>query len=226
MTKGTQKETKRGLLSIGEACHMLGVSEVTLRQWTDEGKVKAFVTPGGHRRYPEAELRHLLGLHRRTRGLRELGDRLQGMVSEHREVALQYMRSAHWYHRMDETARERLRERGRRLVGVLVQFVTRPATRKRAVDECRSIGAEYGEDLASLGLSLTDSLEAFILHRNPVSQATTELLSSSVPLNRRALAAVPEIHRLIDETLLSLVHAHQRVSGRQGGQSLNGGATS
>ena len=61
MKKDTQREARKGLLTIGEACQVLGVSEVTLRQWTDEGKVKAFITPGGHRRYPEAELKQLLG---------------------------------------------------------------------------------------------------------------------------------------------------------------------
>ncbi|MDP6495895.1 MAG: hypothetical protein QGI09_10875, partial [Dehalococcoidia bacterium] len=54
-----------------------------------------------------------------------------------------------------------------------------------------------------------------ILHRNPVSQATTDLLSGSAPMNKQALAAVPEIHRLIDETLLALVDRHQHVSVRQ-----------
>ena len=38
-------------LTLREASHFLGVSEPTLRRWTDEGLVEAFRTPGGHRRY-------------------------------------------------------------------------------------------------------------------------------------------------------------------------------
>ena len=45
------------LLSIRQASRLLGVSEVTLRQWTSEGRIRAFITPGGHRRYDEAEIR-------------------------------------------------------------------------------------------------------------------------------------------------------------------------
>ena len=48
--------TQEPLLSISEASQLLGFSEAALRQWTDEGKIKAFITPGGHRRYVRAEL--------------------------------------------------------------------------------------------------------------------------------------------------------------------------
>ncbi|HEX3245957.1 MAG TPA: helix-turn-helix domain-containing protein, partial [Chloroflexota bacterium] len=46
-------------VSIRRACQLLGVNQATLRHWTDEGKVRAYVTPGGHRRYHEDDL-HLL----------------------------------------------------------------------------------------------------------------------------------------------------------------------
>ncbi len=47
--------SQRSLLSISEASRMLGIREATLRQWTDAGKIRAFVTPGGHRRYSKNE---------------------------------------------------------------------------------------------------------------------------------------------------------------------------
>jgi excisionase family DNA binding protein len=43
-------------LTIKDACRYLGVSEPTLRKWTDRGDVLAFRTPGGHRRYLVEEL--------------------------------------------------------------------------------------------------------------------------------------------------------------------------
>ena len=43
-------------MTVSEAARYLGVSEPTLRKWTDEGMVSAFRTPGGHRRYREEEL--------------------------------------------------------------------------------------------------------------------------------------------------------------------------
>src|SRR3712207_7500490 len=48
-------------LTIHEACAYLGVDQSTLRRWSDAGKVPVFRTPGGHRRYAEADLRALVG---------------------------------------------------------------------------------------------------------------------------------------------------------------------
>jgi excisionase family DNA binding protein len=43
-------------LTVGEAARFIGVSEPTLRKWTDEGRIAAFRTPGGHRRFLVGEL--------------------------------------------------------------------------------------------------------------------------------------------------------------------------
>ena len=60
------------LLTINQASKVLGVSEVTLRQWTDEGKIKAFITLGGHRRFSESELRHFIGTKHKVLGIKDL----------------------------------------------------------------------------------------------------------------------------------------------------------
>ena len=39
------------LVSIGKAAKILGVSEVTLRRWDEDGKLVSIKTEGGHRRY-------------------------------------------------------------------------------------------------------------------------------------------------------------------------------
>jgi excisionase family DNA binding protein len=38
-------------LTVGEAARYLGVSEATVRKWTDDGLIPVFRTPGKHRRY-------------------------------------------------------------------------------------------------------------------------------------------------------------------------------
>jgi excisionase family DNA binding protein len=43
-------------LTLGQAATYLGVAQSTLRKWTDSGRVPAFKTPGGHRRYRRRDL--------------------------------------------------------------------------------------------------------------------------------------------------------------------------
>jgi excisionase family DNA binding protein len=43
-------------LTLGQAARYLGVAQSTLRKWCDAGRVPAFTTPGGHRRFRRRDL--------------------------------------------------------------------------------------------------------------------------------------------------------------------------
>ena len=46
---------------MGQAARYLGVAQSTIRKWSDSGRVRAFKTPGRHRRYRRADLDAFLG---------------------------------------------------------------------------------------------------------------------------------------------------------------------
>lgn len=43
-------------LTLGQAAKYLGVAQSTIRKWSDLGRLPAFYTPGGHRRYKRSDL--------------------------------------------------------------------------------------------------------------------------------------------------------------------------
>ena len=47
-------------LTLGQAARFLGVAQSTIRKWSDQGRVPAFYTPGGHRRYRRSDLESFL----------------------------------------------------------------------------------------------------------------------------------------------------------------------
>ena len=47
-------------LTLGQAAKFLGVAQSTIRTWSDQGRVPAFYTPGGHRRYRRRDLEAFL----------------------------------------------------------------------------------------------------------------------------------------------------------------------
>jgi excisionase family DNA binding protein len=47
-------------LTLGQAAKYLGVAQSTIRKWSDQGRVPAFYTPGGHRRYQRQDLDNFL----------------------------------------------------------------------------------------------------------------------------------------------------------------------
>lgn len=57
-------------LTLGQAARFLGVAQSTIRKWSDQGRVPAFYTPGGHRRYRREDLERFVARSgpARTRG--------------------------------------------------------------------------------------------------------------------------------------------------------------
>jgi excisionase family DNA binding protein len=62
---GKAAPTYPSYLHTGEVADILHVSPKTVSRWAKEGKLPFLKTLGGHRRYPEAEIREL------AEGLRE-----------------------------------------------------------------------------------------------------------------------------------------------------------
>jgi excisionase family DNA binding protein len=50
------------LLTPGEVAALFRVDPKTVTRWAASGRISSIRTPGGHRRYREAEIRALLGL--------------------------------------------------------------------------------------------------------------------------------------------------------------------
>ena len=48
-------------LTLGQAARYLGVAQSTIRKWSDQNRVPAFYTPGGHRRFRRGDLEAFLG---------------------------------------------------------------------------------------------------------------------------------------------------------------------
>ena len=55
-------------LTLGQAARFLGVAQSTIRKWSDQGRVPAFYTPGGHRRYRRSDLEAFLDRSGPSRG--------------------------------------------------------------------------------------------------------------------------------------------------------------
>ena len=197
-------------ISISEASSILGVSEVTLRQWTDGGKIKAFVTPGGHRRYSRAELKRFMGPHQKMLGIKDLVTELEDVAPILREVARTFLQSSPWYNKLNNESQEYLASLGRRLLNLIIQCVTEPSKQEETMKAVRDVGFSFGETTAKLGLPLTDSVQVFIQHRDPIMSVTTSLMKRREGFNHRIVEAIPLVDHAMDEALVSLVTAHQQ----------------
>jgi excisionase family DNA binding protein len=206
-------------LTIHEACAFLGVDQSTLRRWSDTGKVPVFRTPGGHRRYAEADLRALVGegprLQERPRVSRQtLTDRsLSGYEDDYLRVA----RERPWFRAYGASTQEEHRRLGRRLVDLAMRYASAPTAagdRTSLLDEARQIGEHYGRNGSSHGLSASETIEAFMYFRYPVVRAVTALIDEQGLAAKRAIRLYAEINQFLDQVLVSTVQAHEADGGR------------
>ena len=213
---------QESLVSISEASHILGVSEAALRQWTDEGKIKAFITPGGHRRYSKADLKKFMGSHQRALGIKDLVVELEDTVQAHREISRTSLNTTLWYKQLSAESQEHFADLSRRFLNLIIRYVAEPSKREGTIKLARDTGHSFGETLAKLGLPLTDSVEAFILHRDPIMNATTHLMRKREAVTGRVVDAIPLIAHVMDEALVSLVAAHQQYQNLSQSESKGG----
>jgi excisionase family DNA binding protein len=186
-------------LSLGEACRVLEVNEATLRQWADNGYLRIYRTPGGHRRFWSGDVMALTaapaaGAHNGVTGdvtmegpaLRRIRRRLH-----HGKVARQP-----WFQSIEEEGRDRMRLFGRRLLSLLAQEPLRRRKRPGAFAESTSLGREYGTAMADRGVPLADTLEAFVFFRSMVLEsADSQHWGRILELADRVLVGVAESYQ-------------------------------
>ena len=210
MVNAPVKETGTEWLSPREACRLLQVSEVALRQWADAGHLRVYRTPGGHRRFLRADL---LALTRPAAAIAPPPPPPAPTPEKSENAALRRIRrrlsqgevaAQPWYQSLADGGRDRMRLFGRRLLSLLLQ---EPPPRKASgrwqetLAEARLLGREYGAEMAERGVAMPDAVAAFIFFR-------------SLALDSRNARAWPTMLELTDRALLGLVEAHQEKSGR------------
>jgi excisionase family DNA binding protein len=200
-------------LSINEACHYLGVDQSTLRRWSDAGKVPVFRTPGGHRRYAEADLQALVGDGPRRQerprvGRQELTDRT---LSAYEDEYLRGARERRWFQAYGPSTQDEHRRLGRRLVDLAVRYAAAPGTGDRysLLQEGQQIGEHYGRQGALFGLTSVEMVEAYLYFRFPVVRAVLGMIDEEGLAAKRASRVFIEIGHFMDQVLVATVRAHE-----------------
>jgi len=203
-----KKESKdRPLASIGEASQILGVSEATLRQWTDNGLIKAYVTPGGHRRYAREQLDEFMHSHQKMLGIKDLVARLKDTAEPLREIGATTLAGAH--KRLGPAQQQNLAILGRKILDAIICYVSEPAKREESLAQVRAAGADFGTILAEAGVPLTDSIQTFTSHRAPIIESVATMMRQREVVTEGILAAIPLIDDVMDQALIELVEAYQ-----------------
>ena len=200
-------------LPLGAASRLLGVDPDTLRRWADEGRVEAFATPGGHRRFARRGLERVIAT-RRTgprgalAGLGATPDRLS--AAYRRRYGARQHGSPDPRASVPAAEHEAYRDHGRRLVDALIRHLDAGGApgRDQAEQEALDLTADLGARLAGSGVSLADSIALFVAARRPFL-AELGVIARRRDLDSTRLSALYDAaSALLDRLLLRLIASH------------------
>jgi hypothetical protein len=151
--------------------------------------------------------------HRRLRqlpGLEQLWAE-QALAEARREIVVQ--REAHWLAAFDEADRERKRQLGRRLMGILMQYIALPEGGDELLAEARAIGRDHARNTLGLGLALADALQAMLFFRDTLTETALNLPDTAhvrPEANQRLLRRISTVLNAVE---LAIAEAYDQARG-------------
>jgi excisionase family DNA binding protein len=200
-------------VNLGRACEILGVNESTVRRWADAGQVRCFRTPGGHRRFAEADLVAL------TEGGGTDGHELQTAAVRRIRRRLHSSRDGDsWYEDLQEDAREALRPLGRRLVELVEDYISTSRRPRRAEIEAEvdEIGQTYGDMLFERDTPLLQAVQGFTFFRRSLDDTAKQLAERNSLSVEEAGKAREVIAGLADRVLFGVIGAYDSTESSAG----------
>jgi excisionase family DNA binding protein len=164
------------LLTLKDASEQLGVHPVTLRRWSESGKIEVVRTPGGHRRFPASEVARL------KRGPDRTSSASAAARQDFQERALATTREdlkhvkADWAQSASQDELEEKRLLGRRLMGLLMQYVSVDENEGMDIlEEARVVARIYAKGIVSAGVPLAEALRATHFFKDHILESAVVL---------------------------------------------------
>ncbi len=194
-------------LDLSEAAQHLGVHFTTLRRWADAGQVPCIRTPGGRRRFAEADLqRFMLGLRQPNRSMVPLESRALDMARQ--EIRAHYPAQSQLLSHFGEQQRSWFKYSGQALLGLLIQFSSRSDSGDIFLDEARRLASEYGAMCCQAGMTVTDTVRTFLFFSHSMLSTVQQAGSVNGPADEEGLRLYKRMSDFMDAALLATLESY------------------
>src|SRR6185436_19928364 len=151
-------------LNLGEAAEKLGVHPSTLRAWADRGEIASHRTAGNHRRFRRSDIEAWAASRREAHP--SAGQLIVESALGRTRLQMAEGRLTHtaWYSHFDETRKQELREPGRRLLSLLMRYLSEEG--EAVLEDAKEIGREYERLGRQSGLPLSETVSVFLYFRD------------------------------------------------------------
>lgn len=195
-------------LTTTEAAELLGVHPATIRRWADDGDLPMMTTPGGHRRFALSDLN--------TMAQATTGFDLVSFENQWAEHALTHardqIRDSHDGELMgsfEDDHRDHGRELGRRLLGLILRYVSMQRGGDELLEEVRQIGFAYAQTARAAEMPLNQALKVAMFFRDGMIQSTLEVPQSASLGSSPQRQLLNRLNPVLNTLQLAIVDAYQ-----------------
>jgi excisionase family DNA binding protein len=211
----SQHEIGSEWLELSQAADFLGVHFTTLRRWVDAGKVPCIRTPAGRRRFRRAELADFL------ERLHQGPSTSPAPLPAPHHVMGATVPSVHlgvsgeaWYQKIGDEHRAAMRRSGQQLMAILMQYATRADGGEPFLAAGRRLAAYYGEWCRGSGLSLVETMQAFLRVRHSIIDSVYEAGAVAGLPDADTWRLYDRMNEFLDAMLLTTVETY--IGAREG----------
>ncbi len=202
-------QTKTWLTNT-QAAERLGVHPSTLRRWADQGQIPVLLTPGGHRRFAISDIERFAEERRRLRIISGLEDLWAEQALSHARSEIVSHQGTHWLEAFDERQREEKRRLGRRLMGLMLRYVSLAEGGEELLEEARAVGRLHAENARELRLPLAVALQAAMFFRDTVLETAIQLPETVHVRPEANVRLLRRINTLLNEVELAIAEAYDQ----------------
>jgi excisionase family DNA binding protein len=204
-------EYERDWLSLAEASERLGIHPTTLRRWADAGSIPHLRTPGGHRRFRSADLTAWM----RGKNSNALAPRSEALMHSalgltRQIMAEQSVSAESWYLAFArEDRRQQMRDTGRQLFALAIQYMSRRDDHEPLLQEGRRIGEFYGQQCAEQDVALVDTVRALFFFRDSLSQAISPEQATPGHYDAEDVRIHHRLRRFLDQVMYGCLASYE-----------------
>lgn len=196
-------------LTLKQAAEQLGVHVSTLRRWADNGSIPFMRTPGGHRRFALKDVDQFArGRQRNATGTLEQIWAERALSTT--RAGLTTSADQRWISAFSDEKKMEQRILGRRLMGLLLQYLSDGAADADMLAEAREIGMLSGRNSQQMGLSLVEALEATMFFRDTVVETAIQLPKSTRTRSDANVRLLRRINRFMNTVQLAIANCYDQ----------------
>ncbi len=159
-------------LGLSEAAQVLGMNPSTLRRWADAGKIPSSRTLSGRRRFERSAIERAnreIAQFNPQKATEQIENRTRDFTRRHATDLASWQQG--WFSRLNEEQTLIFRYSGQRLLGLLMQYISRSENADTFLEEGKRIARDYGTIFYKVGLSVPQTAETFLFFRRSILES-------------------------------------------------------